>query len=233
MIQIKSEQNQTSPQKIDYLNPDVPSKLPWVDIPLIKATPESLKGYGMLVEDCRDFPIEIVTWQAQGWRKVDLDTGNQGGTTSGTFDCWWSGDILYGKNQAVNDQYLFGWSTNPGQANIASIEPESESKLPKRVLLWHANYHPDSGQLFFPLEKTPFVVPLSLPGDDIKPEDFVAFYFEGICGLYIYPNVWHEGVFPLAEKASFYDEQGKVHARVSCNIAQEFGVFLNISLTKP
>jgi hypothetical protein len=84
-----------------------------------------------------------------------------------------------------------------------------------RVLLWHANYHPDGGQLFFPLDATPFVVPLALPGDDLKPEQFVSFYFDGSCGLYINPDIWHEGVFPLAERGRFFDKQGKAHARIS------------------
>mgnify|MGYP001038506651 CR=1 FL=1 len=75
--------------------------------------------------------------------------------------------------------------------------------------------------------------PLALPGDDVKPADFVAFYVDGGQGLYIHPNVWHEAVFPLAARASFYDEQGKVHARVSCNIAAEFGVFLAVPLAAP
>ena len=36
-------------------------------------------------------------------------------------------------------------------------------------MLWHCNYHPDGGQLFFPLEARPFLVPLALPGDDVRP----------------------------------------------------------------
>lgn len=118
------------------------------------------------------------------------------------------------------------------QNSPQKIALKKTNSKPERVLLWHANYHPDGGQLFFPLVKTAFVVPLALPGDDVKPKDFVAFYVEENLGLYIHPNVWHEGVFPLAEKASFYDEQGKIHARVSCNIAQEFGVFLDIPLKR-
>lgn len=92
------------------------------------------------------------------------------------------------------------------------------------------NYHPDGGQLFFPLDGSAFIVPLALPGDDLKPEDFVAFSFAGNLGLYIHPGIWHEGVFLRAERAQFYDEQGKVHARFSCNLAQEFGIFLRIPL---
>ena len=219
----------TTNEKIDYLSPDVPDELPWLDVPLVRATNENLQGYGQLVDDYRNFPVEIVTWPAPGWRPVDPGTGNEAGTTAGTFSFWWEGDVLFGRNQAVNDQYLLGWSKNPGDAEKNPTEESEHS----RVLLWHANYHPDGGQLFFPLDGTPFVIPLALPGDDVKPEDFVAFYVDEGQGLYIHPNVWHEGVFSLADEASFYDEQGKVHGRISCNIAKEFGVFLSVALVKP
>jgi ureidoglycolate hydrolase len=97
------------------------------------------------------------------------------------------------------------------------------------VLLWHANYHPDGGQLFYPLDGQPFVVPLALPGDDVRPEDFVAFWFDGSKGLYIHPDIWHEGVFP-PRAGRFYDKQGKVHARVSVDFAREFHCLLRVPL---
>jgi ureidoglycolate lyase/seryl-tRNA synthetase len=75
-----------------------------------------------------------------------------------------------------------------------------------------------------------FVVPAALPGDDVKLENIVAFWCDGSRGLYIHPDIWHEGVFPTTPAQSFRDRQGKVHARVSCNVAQEFGVFLNVPL---
>jgi hypothetical protein len=216
-------------KKIDYLAPDVPDALPWHQIPLVNATPQSIKGYGELVADYRDFPIEIVTWPAQGWRPVDAGTGNEGGTTIGEFKFWWERDLLFGKNSAVNDQYLLGWAKNPCDAK----REDSIVTPPEQILLWHANYHPDGGQLFFPLDGQPFIAPLALPGDDVKPDDFIAFYIPEGYGLYIHPNVWHEAVFPLTEQASFYDEQGRVHARVSCNFAREFGVFLAVPLKTP
>jgi hypothetical protein len=213
----------------DYLAPDIPDALPWHEVPVVRATPESLKGYGTLVDDYRNYPIEIVTWPVAGWRRCDPGTGNEGGTTRGIFDFWWEGDTLFGRNQAVAaNHYLLGWSCNPGEARRAG-NPGDRS----RILLWHANYHPDGGQLFFPLDGQPFLAPLALPGDDVKPEHFVAFYVDGGKGLYLHPNVWHEAVFPLAERASFYDEQGKVHARVSCNLAREFGVLLSVPLRAP
>jgi hypothetical protein len=218
----------TAAPPIDYLRPDVPGVLPWVDVPLVRATPDTLRGYGRLVDDPRDCRIEIVRWPAQGWRPVDAGTGDEAGTTQGTFEAWWDGDYLFGRNGAVGGEYLLGWATNPRDAVSGAGRP-----APGRVLLWHANYHPDGGQLFFPRDGAPFVVPLALPGDDVRPEQFVAFYFDGDRGLYIHPNVWHEGVFPVAGRARFHDEQGKVHARVSCHVAQEFGVFLAVPLAPP
>ena len=209
---------------IDYLNPEVPSQLPWHDVPLIKATAESVKGYGYLVDDPENFEIEIVRWPAQGWRPVDAGTGDEGGVVEGVFDSEWQGDVLKGKNDAVNGEYVLGWSCNPVDARATG-----EIKV-DRVLLWHMNYHPDGGQLFFPLDGQPFVVPAALPGDDLTLDRIVAFRCDGSQGLYIHPNIWHEGVFPTTQQQSFGDRQGRVHARVSCNIAQEFGVFLNVPL---
>lgn len=217
---------------IDYLRPDVPPALPWHEVPLVRATPVSLAGYGLLVDDPEHFDVEVVTWPALGWRPVDPGTGNQGGTVSGNFDVWWEGEVLFARNQAVNDQYLIGWSRNPGELGRPVASPADPPDR-SRVLLWHANYHPDGGQLFYPADGGPFVVPLALPGDDVTPQDFAAFHVEPGRGLYIHPGVWHEAVLPLSAQARFHDRQGRVHARVSCLFPDEFGVFLSIPLRSP
>ena len=99
------------------------------------------------------------------------------------------------------------------------------------MLLWHANYHPDGGQLFFPLDNKPFYVPLALPGDDITPHRFTCFRFTGEHGLYIHPGIWHEGVFTAQGKQRFFDKQGAVHARVSVDFAREFHCLLEARLS--
>ena len=199
-----------------------------VELPLLRATPESLSGYGRLVDDGAGADIEIVTWPAPGRRPVDPGTGNEGGVAEGVFEFWWAGDMLYGRNRAVDDSYLLGWSRRPEDASESAPRPERG-----RLLIRHANYHPDGGQLFFPREPVPFIAPLALPGDDVKPADFVAFYCDGTQGLYIHPGVWHEAVVPLAEQASFDDKQGKVHARISIDFMDEFGALLSVPLTRP
>jgi hypothetical protein len=205
---------------IDYLNPDLPAELPRVRMPVVDASPETLEGYGYPVDDPAKCKVEIVRWPAQGTRPVDLDTGDQGGTTEGTFFSEWKGDILYGRNSAVGGHYILAYGDEPARAD------ESHSRLPRRILLWHANYHPDGGQQFFPLDRKPFLVPLALPGDDIRPEKFVCFRFDGSRGLYIHPNIWHEGVFATSGSQRFFDQQGAVHARVSVDFAREFGCLL-------
>jgi ureidoglycolate lyase len=198
------------------------------DTPLVAATAQSLAGYGCLVDDPKSFPIEIVTWPAQGWRSIDPHTGDQGGVAEGLFEFSWKGETLFARNHAVGDSYLFGWSNWPEEAVADSAQRPRE-----RALIWRANYHPDGGQLFYPLHGQSFVVPLALAGDDVTPDKFVTFWCDGRRGLYIHPNVWHGAVVPLDDQAEFLDRQGRVHARVSVNFVKEFGCYLGAPLRRP
>src|SRR4051812_13531189 len=187
---------------IDYLNPALPAGLRTVTMPVVTATAEALGGYGRLVDDPNECRIEILRWPAQGSRPVDANTGDQGGTTEGVFISDWQGDVLYGRNDAVGGHYVLAYAQAPERART------DHADRPRRMLIWHANYHPDGGQLFFPLDRRPFHVPLALPGDDVTPERFVCFRFDGSQGLYIHPNIWHEGLFGVGGPQPFFRRQG-------------------------
>ncbi len=208
----------------DYLNPGIPAGMRRVSLPVVAASEQSLSGYGCLVDDPERQAIEIVRWPAQGWRPVDLDSGDEGGTTEGTFISEWQGDVLFGRNEAVDGHYVLAYGVEPETADRTHDRP------PQRMLIWHANYHPDGGQMFFPLDDLPFYVPLALPGDDVTPEKFVCFRFDGRQGLYIHPNIWHDGVFTLRGRQRFLDRQGAVHARVSVDFPREFGCLLEAAI---
>ncbi len=207
-----------------YDDPPVGAGLRLVEAPLVVATSESLRGYGRLIADPAQCEIQITRWPSTGRRPVDPDCGDEGGTTQGIFVSRWEGGRLHGSNAAVGGAYVLGYARRPDDP--ADVPGGAN----QRVLLWHANYHPDGGQLFFPRARAPFVVPLAHPGDDVRPEHFVAFWFDGSHGLYIHPNIWHEGVFPCGESGEFFDRQGAVHARVSCEFPREFGCLLSVPL---
>ncbi len=128
----------------DFLHPNLPAGLPTVRMPVIDATEANLQDFGRLVQDPASCPVEIVRWPSQGARPVDEDTGNEAGTTEGVFVSAWNGDILYGKNEAVGGHYILAYATDPALAR------KGHARTPERMLLWHANYHPDGGQRFFP-----------------------------------------------------------------------------------
>jgi Ureidoglycolate lyase len=208
----------------DYLNPDLPAGLRRVRMPVIAATDAALDGYGFLVDDPKSCNIEIVRWPSTGSRPVDDDSGDEGGTTEGVFVSEWRGDILYGSNEAVGGHYILAYASEPTRAD------DTHRSDPEFMLQWHANYHPDGGQLFYPLEAKPYLVPLALPGDDVRPDNFICFRFDGTRGLYIHPDIWHEGVFTCSGTQRFFDSQGAVHARVSVDFAREFGCLLEAPL---
>ena len=214
----------------EYLfDPSDKPALPLHDVPLIVATDESVRGYGALVEHPDDIEIEIVRWPATGWRQVDEDSGDEAGWVEGTFHGEWQGDVLFGRNDAVSGLYVLGWSTTDPAASRTDRQTVGREK----AVLWHLNYHPDGGQLFFPKDKSPFVVPVALPGDDLAVEQVIAFWCDGSRGLYIHPGIWHDGIFPVSDHQRFLDRQGRVHARVSCDLASEFGLYLCVPLTVP
>ena len=209
-------------------NPADKPALPLYDVPLVEATEETVQGYGCLVSHPDDIDIEIVRWPATGWRVVDEDSGDEGGWVEGVFYGEWQGDVLYGRNETVSGHYVLGWST--GDPGLASAQNKTIAR--ERVVLWHLNYHPDGGQLFFPQDKSPFVVPVALSGDDLAPDQVIGLWCDGSRGLYIHPGIWHDGIFPVADRQRFLDRQGRVHARVSCDLAAEFEVYLSVPLVQ-
>lgn len=193
---------------------------------IVIATDESLEGLGFLVDDFESVEVEIIQWPQQGFRPVLSGTGTGGGITEGDFEMQWEGEVLKTHNHAVDGKYITGWSVDP------TLASEEKSRQQSNFLYtFEANYHPDGGQVFFPLDGKPFVALLAPPGDEIKPKDFIAYYFDGTKGIHINANVWHQPLFPTESSQVFKDKQGAVHACVACNFVEEFGVYIRVPLS--
>lgn len=195
------------------------------DAELIIASNETLGDLGFLVDDFDIAEVQIVQWPQLGSRPVLAGTGLGGGITAGDFEMHWDGQMLKTHNHAVDGQYITGWSCDPTKAS-EDIEREQTDFL----YTFEANYHPDGGQIFYPTDNEPFVALLAAEGDDIKPSDFKAFYFDGSQGVHINASVWHQPLFPVGNSQVFRDKQGAVHACVACNFVEEFGVYIKVPL---
>lgn len=199
-----------------------------VRAPLVLATAQSLDGFGEIVTDFATVTTHITPWPLSGWRTLSAGTGVEGGTTEGIFSVWREGGLLFGRNDAVGRQYILGWYEDPSVARRTE-EPASTTRL----FTHEANYHPDGGQIFFARNGEDYVVLLAKPGDDVTPEDFVAFYVEGSIGVQLLPGVWHHPPAPIGDRAEIDDRQGKVHACVDVNFLEEFGCYIEIPLETP
>ena len=134
---------------VDYLDPQLPSGLSHVSMPVVDATEQSLVGYGCLVDDPGDCAIEIVRWPARGTRPVDADTGDQGGTTEGVFVSEWRGDILYGRNEAVDGHYVKWHTISDLEASVVEdvARLRGHPLVPKTIPIHGYIYDVRSGRL--------------------------------------------------------------------------------------
>jgi hypothetical protein len=203
----------------DYLNPKIPAGLRIVDVPLVRATSDSIDGYGEIART-KDHRIEIVPWPLKGHRKLDAGTGIEGGTTEGVFACEWRNNQLLGRNgpSAATMSSVFAsggaggsrcrWRATACCCGMATtirrrsalLADEGKPSSCRR----QAGRRPESRGLHRPVV-----------GRQLR---------------HLHPSgIWHEGVFPVTASGRFFDKQAKVHARVSCD-RQQLGVLLNVPL---
>ncbi len=194
----------------------------------VAATDDSLRGFGRIVRDFATACVTVVTWPQPGRRPIVPGTGNEGGIVEDSFVMERRGEVQHAVNRAVGRRYITGWFADPAAA-AEDRQPADTSRL----YTHEANYHPDGGQIFAPRDRAAFVALLAKPGDDVTPDDFVAFHCDGSFGIHIDPNVWHQPVFPVAPRAVFDDKQGRVHACVAVDFLGEFGCYLEVPLRIP
>ena len=148
----------------------------------------------------------------------------------GDFRLRWIGDVLYGDNLTVEVSF---------KRDVPYARRTSDGSR-DHILVREVNYHPDGGQVFFPQhEGQPYVFLLAKAeyGDDIRPEHFRAFFFDGNVGFHISPGVWHFAPYiqpptTVGEKAElmFHNKQSSVYACVGADTVKEFGVYLKVPM---
>ena len=195
------------------------------EVSLVGLDEESASGYGTLIRSIDEAEIVQRRWNPSGKRPVT--SGGFGVTVEGPFDIFWEGEMMYSQNNAVGRRDLLGWRIDPEEAR-GDRQPEDRSRL----LVDEVNYHDDGGQAFI-APGVPTVFLLAPPGDDVTPSDFTAFYSDGTYGMNMDPGVWHTAPLPLAERATYDNKQGSIHATVGVWARKEWGLLLDVPLTPP
>lgn len=180
-------------------------------ISVIKATPESVKEYGRIIDD-KNAELDIVTWPKMGWRAIAEGTGNRAGKACHIFEIRWDNYCCYATDHEYKQEYFIGWFAH------------------QAIVTHEVDYHPDGGQILYPLNHKPFILVVALPGDDVLLKDFVAFYFDGTVGFHINPGVWHQLPFPVKESLELYSSQNALYTCVDCDFIEEFDCLLAIDL---
>ncbi|KAL1504416.1 hypothetical protein AB1Y20_010822 [Prymnesium parvum] len=228
-------------------------------VPLRLATPEALAPYGTVFTDWDAERCRLQRWPARGWRPVAA--GDEAGCTSGSFTLAWSHGAHAASNSAVaHGDYVFAWSTRDAAlaaaASPAPPSPPSNGSSPsppspsspasadasgrgEHAYLWsEINYHACGSQLFFTPDAAVLLL-LALPPphrapDDVRPDDFRAFYCPAGLGVNVDAFVWHSPPIATTDgQVAMRTRQARVHSKIYYDPLQEHGVLLQVPLREP
>ena len=205
---------------IDYLNPDIPAGLR-IDVPLVRASPIA-EGFGEIVRDPKH-RIEIVPWPLAGWPSSMPAPATRAARPRASSPANGGATSLRGatrRSAATMSSAFANCRRSRGPARAGD----------GRVLLWHCNYHPDGGQFFWPIDGQPFVVPVALPATISSRRTSSPSGRTAASASISIPTSGTRACFRSTPTGRFFDKQGKVHARVSCDLAREFGMLLDVPL---
>ncbi len=193
----------------------------YYEVPLKKLNSENAQGIGVCFTKFEDVEIELCRWPTQGKRPL-ISTRGYGAVIEEEFRVYWRGLTVF----SAGHQNARGGATG----KIVS-DPKSHSKY---VLLHWLSAHLDAGEALIPKNGEPSIFLVAPPKEDVKPEDFLALYSDGSCGISIHPGVWHTAPISLSEKEVVYQrKQGSIYATIDCFLLKEHNTWLKIPLRQP
>ena len=193
------------PAVADYLSPDLPPGLRRVVMPVVDATPAALDGYGHLVDDptALQRSRSCAGRRRAGGRSIPTPA-TRAARREGTFVSEWKGDILYGRNDAVGGHYILAYAAEP-----AARRPQRTAAIRCAFCSGTPTTIRTAASSSFRSTRSRSWCRWRCPATTCSPQDFVCFRFDGRCGLYIHPDIWHEGVFATARHAALLRQAGR------------------------
>ncbi|MGD1700329.1 ureidoglycolate lyase [Dapis sp. BLCC M229] len=193
----------------------------YYQVPLKRLNSENAQGMGVCFTTFEDVEIDLCRWPTQGKRPL-ISVGGYGAVLEEEFKVYWRGSTVF----SAGHQNARGGATG----KIVS-DPKSQSKY---VLLNWLSAHLDAGEALMPKNGEPSIFLVAPPKEDVKPEDFVALYSDGSCGISMHAGVWHTAPLSLSEKEVVYQrKQGSIYATIDCLLLKEHNTWLKIPLRQP
>jgi len=199
----------------------MPSTVNYYDVPLKRLNSQNALGLGVVFTDIEDAKIELCKWPTSGKRPL-IFKGGYGTVIEEEFRVYWKGSTIFSAGHQ---------NARSGPGGKIVSEPESNSKY---LLVNWLSAHLDAGEAFMPKNGEPSIFLLAPPKEDVTPQDFVALYSDGSCGISIHPGVWHTNPLSLSEKEVVYQrKQGSIYATIDCVLTKEHNTWLKIPLDQP
>lgn len=193
----------------------------YYEVPLKRLNSNNAQGLGVVFSSLEDVEIELCQWPVIGKRPIIPGKG-YGTVIEEEFKVYWRGSTMF----SANHQNARGGATGK-----IVFEPETKSKY---VLVNWLSAHLDAGEAFIPKNGEPGIFLVAPPKEEIKPEDFVALYSDGSCGISMHSGVWHTTPLSLSEQEVVYKrKQGSIYATVDCYLLKELNTWLKIPLCEP
>ncbi len=190
----------------------------YYQVPLKRLNSENARGVGVVFTEFEDAKIELCKWPAPGKRPL-IAGGGYGTVIEEEFKVYWRGSTVFSAGHH---------NARGGATGKVFSEPESNSKY---VLVNWLSAHLDGGEAFIPKNGEPSIFLVAPPKEDVKPEDFLALYSDGSCGISMHPGVWHTAPLSLSEREVIYKrKQGSIYATIDCLLLKEQNTWLKIPL---
>lgn len=194
------------------------SKVQYYEMSVKPLTPENVEGLGVIFTDFKTANIELCPWPVTGKRSL-ISPGGYSSVHQEEFKVFWRGSTIL----SAGHQNARG-----GASGKIWVDPNTGKQF---ALVQWFSAHLDAGEAFVAPKGQPWIFLLAPPKDDVTPDDFIALYSDGDCGLSIHPGVWHTAPISLSEQEIvFKRKQGSIYATIDCLLVQEHNTWLKVPL---
>ena len=187
-----------------------------IEVGMSVASADNTSAFGRMVADINQTEVDLRAWPQSGMLAILTSTN--------------SSDPIYSQPDievSCDGVHIYNMDTrfgNGGDMMTGQLAKTHESDTNTHIQIGNVRRHPDSGVVYFPKSKKPFIMLLAAAKDDVQPTDFQALYFLGDQGFHVDPGVWHQYPYPVnANDLEFTVKESKVYSSETIDFSTKLG----------